>query len=203
METNMTTKNTKRNIAAESISLSLRHMKDVTPELYSPIYNELTAQRRSLKLIASENYSSYSVQITQGNFLTDKYAEGYPSHRFYAGCENIDTIENDAIKKAQELFGCDYACVQPHSGSDANLLAMWSVIISNIQPDFLEQMGVNKVEELNTDQFEQLRQKNAKHQIIGYVSEFWWSLNTRVCSQYQFKVYEGLSIRCFKGNWFH
>ena len=103
---------------------ALSEVANVSPETAASIVNELAAQRENLKLIASENYSSLNTQLAMGNLLTDKYAEGYPGHRFYAGCDNIDAIEEYACTTACRLFGCDHAYVQPHSGADANLIAL-------------------------------------------------------------------------------
>src|SRR5512146_719719 len=94
-----------------------------SPAIARAIASELADQRTHLKLIASENYCSLATQLAQGNLLTDKYAEGFAGHRFYAGCDNIDTIESEASALACQLFGADHAYVQPHSGADANLVA--------------------------------------------------------------------------------
>lgn len=103
------------------------------------IVKELQDQRKNLKLIASENYSSPAVQAAMGTLLTDKYAEGVPYHRFYAGCENIDAIEDYACRKACEVFGADHAYVQPHSGADANLCAFWAILNHKVlEPKFKE-----------------------------------------------------------------
>src|SRR5205085_7699512 len=92
------------------------------PFVAQHVVQELADQRSNVKLIASENYSSLAVQQAMGNLLTDKYAEGYPYHRFYAGCDNVDAIESAACKLACEVFGSDHAHVQAHAGSDANLV---------------------------------------------------------------------------------
>jgi glycine hydroxymethyltransferase len=110
----------------EQISLS-------SPEIAASIVRELENQRRRVKLIASENYCSLSVQLAMGNLLTDKYAEGVPNHRFYAGNENVDIIESLAAKEARELFGAEYANVQPHCGADANMLAYWAIIATRVE----------------------------------------------------------------------
>ena len=80
---------------------------------------EFKRQNRNLELIASENIVSEPVMMTMGSILTNKYAEGYPGKRYYGGCENVDIIEQIAIDRAKELFGCEYANVQPHSGAQA------------------------------------------------------------------------------------
>ncbi|WP_299771296.1 serine hydroxymethyltransferase [uncultured Pseudoteredinibacter sp.] len=90
------------------------------PELWASIQSEETRQEEHIELIASENYTSPMVMAAQGTKLTNKYAEGYPGKRYYGGCEYVDTAEALAIERAKELFGADYANVQPHSGSQAN-----------------------------------------------------------------------------------
>ena len=108
---------------------SLELVRRISPEVASSIVKELEDQRCGyLKLIASENFSSLSVQAAMANLLTDKYAEGFPGHRFYAGCDNVDAIESLAVEKAKELFGAEHAYVQPHSGADANLCAYWAIL---------------------------------------------------------------------------
>ena len=81
---------------------------------------ELGRQRRNLGLIASENIVSPAVMLAMGTVPTNKYAEGYPGKRYYGGCEDVDILENLAIERAKELFGCEHVCVQPHSGANAN-----------------------------------------------------------------------------------
>ena len=90
------------------------------PELYGSITNELGRQRDEIELIASENIVSAAVMEAQGSVLTNKYAEGYPGRRYYGGCQYVDVAENLAIDRAKELFGCEFANVQPNSGSQAN-----------------------------------------------------------------------------------
>ncbi len=90
------------------------------PELAAAMAAEAKRQEEHIELIASENYASQRVMEAQGSVLTNKYAEGYPGKRYYGGCEHVDTAEDLAIERAKELFGADYANVQPHSGSQAN-----------------------------------------------------------------------------------
>ncbi|MCA0873277.1 serine hydroxymethyltransferase [Seohaeicola saemankumensis] len=90
------------------------------PELYGSITDELGRQRDEIELIASENIVSAAVMEAQGSVMTNKYAEGYPGRRYYGGCEFVDVAENLAIERAKQLFGCDFANVQPNSGSQAN-----------------------------------------------------------------------------------
>ena len=90
------------------------------PDLFAPVDRELARQRRQIELIASENIVSRAVLEAQGSVLTNKYAEGYPGKRYYGGCEEVDHVERLAIDRAKALFGCEFANVQPHSGSQAN-----------------------------------------------------------------------------------
>ncbi|MDX7990686.1 serine hydroxymethyltransferase [Xenorhabdus littoralis] len=90
------------------------------PELWQAMEQEVCRQEEHIELIASENYTSPRVMQAQGSQLTNKYAEGYPAKRYYGGCEHVDVVEQLAIDRAKELFGADYANVQPHSGSQAN-----------------------------------------------------------------------------------
>lgn len=94
--------------------------KQQDPELWDAIANEENRQEHNIELIASENIVSNAVRAAQGSVLTNKYAEGYPGRRYYGGCEYIDIVEQLAIDRAKELFGAEYANVQPHSGSQAN-----------------------------------------------------------------------------------
>ncbi|HEV8165333.1 MAG TPA: glycine hydroxymethyltransferase, partial [Actinomycetota bacterium] len=113
---------------ALAFAAALDVVGDVAPEIAASIRNELADQRANLKLIASENYASPAVLLAMGNWLSDKYAEGSPGHRFYAGCDNVDAIESRAVELAKGLFGSDHAYVQPHSGIDANLVAFWAIL---------------------------------------------------------------------------
>ena len=96
-------------------------IKDYDPDLWEALKGESERQEDHIELIASENYTSLRVLEAQGSVLTNKYAEGYPGKRYYGGCEFVDEAETLAIERAKELFGADYANVQPHSGSSANL----------------------------------------------------------------------------------
>ena len=97
------------------------------PELWQWIDAEAKRQEQNIELIASENYASPAVMAAQGSCLTNKYAEGYPGKRYYGGCQCVDVVENLAIERAKELFGCDYANVQPHSGAQANLAVQFAI----------------------------------------------------------------------------
>lgn len=100
------------------------------PELFNAVEKEETRQEHHIELIASENYASQAVMSLQGSVLTNKYAEGYPHKRYYGGCEHVDVVEALAIDRAKQLFGADYANVQPHSGSQANA----AVYMALLQP---------------------------------------------------------------------
>jgi glycine hydroxymethyltransferase len=98
------------------------------PEISKVIECERKRQKEIVNLIASENYASPAVLEAQGSFLTYKYAEGYPGHRYYRGCDNLDNIEEIAVKRAKELFHAEHANVQPHSGSQANMAAYFALM---------------------------------------------------------------------------
>ncbi|AGH45988.1 serine hydroxymethyltransferase [Paraglaciecola psychrophila] len=104
------------------------NIADFDPELFQAIQNENQRQEQHIELIASENYCSPRVLEAQGSQLTNKYAEGYPHKRYYGGCEYVDIAEDLAIERAKQLFGCDYANVQPHAGSQANTAVFMALI---------------------------------------------------------------------------
>lgn len=103
-------------------------LKKTDPAIYRAIQNELKRQQTHLELIASENFTSPAVMEAAGSVLTNKYAEGYPSKRWYGGCEFVDEAENLAIERVQKLFGAEYANVQPHSGTQANMAVCMAVL---------------------------------------------------------------------------
>lgn len=96
------------------------YIRSCDEEIGDALYLELNRQRRNLELIASENIVSPAVMMAMGTVPTNKYAEGYPGRRYYGGCEHIDILEDLAIERVKKLFGCEHACVQPHSGANAN-----------------------------------------------------------------------------------
>ncbi len=103
-------------------------IKKADPELYASLEKELNRQRNNIELIASENFVSENVMLAVGSVLTNKYAEGYPGHRYYGGCACVDIAENLAIERAKKLFGADHANVQPHSGANANFAVYFAVL---------------------------------------------------------------------------
>ncbi len=106
---------------------SLDEVRVVDPEVAQAIVEEQERQNSHIELIASENWVSKAVMAAMGSPLTNKYAEGYPGKRYYGGCDCVDVVENLAIERAKELFGCDYANVQPHSGAQANMAVQFAV----------------------------------------------------------------------------
>jgi len=157
---NMSNVSTAFNNALEVISKS-------EPEVAGHIRGELENQRSQLKLIASENYASPAVLLAMGNWFSDKYAEGTPGHRFYAGCEYVDKVETLACDHAKELFGSSYAYVQPHSGIDANLVAFWSILAHRIESPFLASHEKKHVNDLTNSDWETLRQSLGNQKMIG------------------------------------
>ena len=116
---------------SDSIFSNNESIKEYDSELWSSMKNESLRQEEHIELIASENYASTRILEAQGSVLTNKYAEGYPSKRYYGGCEYVDIAEELAISRAKELFKADYANVQPHSGSSANAAAFLALLEPN------------------------------------------------------------------------
>ncbi|MCL2067723.1 MAG: glycine hydroxymethyltransferase [Treponema sp.] len=146
---------------------NLTETAKTAPEIAASIVNELENQRSRVKLIASENYCSMPVQLAMGNLLTDKYAEGYPYHRFYAGNENVDDIEALAAKEACALFGAEYANVQPHCGADANILAYWAILSTRIEKPFLEKTGEMNLYKITDAQWGELKKSLGSQKLLA------------------------------------
>lgn len=100
--------------------INFEHLKNEDSEIYDAIQKEKKRQQDNLEMIASENFTSEAVMEAMGSYMTNKYAEGYPGNRYYAGCQNVDVSENIAIDRLKKLFGAEHANVQPHSGAQAN-----------------------------------------------------------------------------------
>lgn len=156
-----------RKRSAIAYMASLDHIQSAYPLIADRIVQELRDQRSYLKLIASENFCSLAVQLAMGNLLTDKYSEGFPFHRFYAGCDNIDVIEEAAVKELKCIFNCDHAYVQPHSGADANLVAFWAILVSRVQNKELERLGKKSIDELSAEEYERVRQLLVNQKVMG------------------------------------
>jgi glycine hydroxymethyltransferase len=146
---------------------NLQEIAQVTPEIAGSIVKELENQRKRIKLIASENYCSMAVQLAMGNLLTDKYAEGMPNHRFYAGNENVDAVESLAAQEACQLFGAEYANVQPHCGADANLLAYWAILSTRVESPALEKYGETNLYKLSDAQWKELKTELGNQRLLG------------------------------------
>ncbi len=112
----------------ENLLLDVKEIKKVDPAIADAILNEYNRQKNTLELIASENIAGPAVMAAQASIMTNKYAEGYPGKRFYGGCENVDIAEEKAIERAKKLFEADYANVQPHSGSQANMAVYFALL---------------------------------------------------------------------------
>ena len=108
----------------------MNYLERQDPEVWAAIASEIDRQRNGLEMIASENYTSPAVMQAMGSVLTNKYAEGYPAHRYYGGCEFVDVAEDLARNRLKQIFGADHANVQPHSGASANT----AVYLSALQP---------------------------------------------------------------------
>jgi len=144
------------------------------PEIAASIVNELESQRTRVKLIASENYTSMAVQLAMGNLLTDKYSEGMPGHRFYAGNENVDAVEALAAEEARKLFGAEYANVQPHCGADANILAYWAILTTRVEAPAMARFstsektkGETNLYNLSETQWKELKAELGNQRLLG------------------------------------
>ena len=146
---------------------ALQVIEAVEPTVAGALRQELADQRASLKLIASENYASPAVLLTMSSFLSDKYAEGTIGHRFYAGCQNVDTVEQVAADHAKALFGAPHAYVQPHSGIDANLVAFWAILAQRVESPALEKTGAKHVNDLTPADWEELRRTLGNQRALG------------------------------------
>ncbi|MDQ2795918.1 MAG: glycine hydroxymethyltransferase [Actinomycetota bacterium] len=153
--------------ASAAYQNALRVIEAVEPVVAGAIRSELADQRGSLKLIASENYASPATLLTMGTWLSDKYAEGTIGHRFYAACQNIDTVEQTAADHAKALFGAPHAYVQPHSGIDANLVAFWSILAHKIESPALADAGAKHVNDLSETDWQNLRKAMGNQRALG------------------------------------
>jgi len=156
---------------SSTVSSIYRQLLDVVgsvePRIAAATRQELTDQRESLKLIASENYASLPTLLAMGTWLSDKYAEGTVGHRFYAGCRNVDTVEVVAAEHAAALFGADHAYVQPHSGIDANLVAYWAILSHRIESPTLARLQAATVNDLAEADWEALRREFNAQRVMG------------------------------------
>src|SRR6195952_3409507 len=143
--------------ASTAYDAALEVIASVEPRIAQATRKELADQRSSLKLIASENYASPAVLLTMGTWFSDKYAEGTVGHRFYAACQNVDTVAALAAEPARGLAGAPYAYAQPHSGIDANLVAFWAILATRIESPALAEVGVKHVNDLSEAEWERLR----------------------------------------------
>lgn len=154
-------------LISSAYSQALEVIASVEPRIAEATRQELADQRSSLKLIASENYASPAVLMTMGTWFSDKYAEGTVGHRFYAGCQNVDTVETLAAEHARELFGAEYAYVQPHSGIDANLVAFWSILAHRVEGPWLEKAQAKNINDLTEADWEELRRELGNQRLLG------------------------------------
>jgi glycine hydroxymethyltransferase len=152
---------------AAAFYASLDTIGAVSPVVTAGIIHELRDQRRNLKLIASENYSSLAVQLAQGNLFTDKYAEGYVHHRFYAGCDNVDEVEAEATDLACALFGAQHAYVQPHSGADANLVAFLAILSARVEAPMLAELELTDPSKVARADWNRIREAFHNQRLLG------------------------------------
>jgi glycine hydroxymethyltransferase len=156
-----------RELESTAFRSALDVIRAVEPRVADAIGAELADQRATLKLIASENYASPAVLLAMGNWFSDKYAEGTIGHRFYAGCQNVDTIEALAAEHARALFGSPHAYVQPHSGIDANLVAFWAVLMQRVEHPALERLARRTVNDLDQEEWAKLRADLGNQRMLG------------------------------------
>lgn len=155
------------NSAAAAFYASLDTVSAQSPTIAHNIIREYRDQRTNLKLIASENYSSLATQQTMANLLTDKYSEGYPQHRFYAGCDNVDALESEAADLAKQLFGADHAYVQPHSGADANLVAFMAILAARCQTPALEKLQAKSPMDITKEEWDEVRAGMSNNRLLA------------------------------------
>jgi len=155
------------NAESTAFRSALEVVRAVEPRIADAIAKELTDQRESLKLIASENYASPAVLLAMGNWLSDKYAEGTIGRRFYAGCQNVDTVEAVAVEHAKALFNAPYAYVQPHSGIDANLVAYWAILADRVEAPALAKVQKRNVNDMTDAEWAELRAAFGNQRMLG------------------------------------
>ncbi|MGB2567260.1 glycine hydroxymethyltransferase [Micromonospora citrea] len=155
------------NAESTAFRSALEVIRAVEPRVADAIGAELADQRESLKLIASENYASPATLLAMGNWFSDKYAEGTVGRRFYAGCQNVDTVEALAAEHAKELFGAAHAYVQPHSGIDANLVAFWAILADRVESPALKKAQVRQVNDLTEADWFALRRELGNQRMLG------------------------------------
>ncbi|WBB52659.1 glycine hydroxymethyltransferase [Verrucosispora sp. WMMD573] len=156
-----------RNAESTAFRSALEVIRGVEPRVADAIGAELADQRESLKLIASENYASPATLLAMGNWFSDKYAEGTIGRRFYAGCQNVDTVEALAAEHARELFGASHAYVQPHSGIDANLVAFWAILADRVEAPALQRAQARHVNDLTEADWFALRRELGNQRMLG------------------------------------
>jgi glycine hydroxymethyltransferase len=155
------------NAESTAFRSALEVVRAIEPRIADAITKELHDQRESLKLIASENYASPAVLLAMGNWLSDKYAEGTIGRRFYAGCQNVDTVEAVAVEHAKALFDAPYAYVQPHSGIDANLVAYWAILADRVEAPALAELQKRNVNDMTDAEWASLRQALGNQRMLG------------------------------------
>lgn len=155
------------NREAVAFAAAMDAVREADPAIADAAIKELADQRTNLKLIASENFADPVTLLTTASWLSDKYAEGTPGHRFYAGCDNVDVIESRAVELAKQVFGADHAYVQPHSGIDANLVAFWAILTERVENPTLERLGKKGPGDLTDEEWESLRRQLGNQKMMG------------------------------------
>lgn len=155
-------------------------IKGVSEEIADSLEKELSSQRSKLKMIASENYCSGAIRACTSSVIMDKYAEGYVEdvegkavgHRYYSGCKNIDEIEHLGAKWACELFGSEYAYLQPHSGSNANLIAYWAILMARVIDPYIKELNTlieskKTIKDLTRKEWNEIRNLCKDQKLLG------------------------------------
>src|ERR1700710_916011 len=153
--------------ASAAYDAALEVIASVEPRIAEATRKELADHGDRTKLAPSKNNAPPAVLLTRGTWFSDKYAEGTIGHRFYAGCQNVDTVEALAAEHARELFGAPYAYAQPHSGIDANLVAFWSILANRVETPALARLGAKNVNELSEADWESLRHEFGNQRLLG------------------------------------
>jgi len=146
---------------------ALDQISETSESTAKSIIQELYDQNNHIKLIASENFCSLATQLAQGNLLTDKYAEGFARHRFYAGCDNVDDIEAEACELACKLFGADHAFVQPHAGADANMIAFSAILNQKVRDPLVEKLGYKKLTDIPDKEWTKIREAMNSQKLLA------------------------------------
>ncbi|WP_239120344.1 aminotransferase class I/II-fold pyridoxal phosphate-dependent enzyme [Catellatospora chokoriensis] len=176
--------------ATIAFAAGLDVVTQTSPAVAESILAELADQRQNVKLIAGENFASPAVLLAAANWLNDKSAEGVPGKRLYAGCQNVDDIEEYAVSRAKKLFAADHAYIQPHSGLDANLVAFWAILAHRVQNPAVLGAGGRNVDELSAAEWRKLRTELGNQRLLSMSLEAGGHLSHGVRSNITGKLFD-------------